>query len=159
MQRVRSVSGLQACLRDAMEDTAVSVADKLPAWEPLGHGVELGRAGNGLGEDAILGGRVYTANGPVQVQLGPVSPDQAQTLLPGQPAGDRVQAILDDYLGGQARAAIAIRVAPLNRQPVRLGIEEQCLGRSAWLGETLQKETVIRVAGKAMQANHTQGAM
>lgn len=159
VQRVRSASGLQACLRDAMAHIPVNVADKLPAWEPLGHGIELGCAGNGLGDDTILGGRIYTANGPVQVQLGPVSPEEAQNLLPGQPEGDGIQRMLDDYLGGQAQANIAIRVAPLNRQPVRLGIEEQCLGRSAWLGETLQKETVIRVAGKAMQANHTQGAM
>lgn len=159
VQRVRSVSTLQACLRDAMGGIDVNVADKLPAWEPLGQGIQLGCGGNGLGDDAVLGGRVFIANGPVQVQLGPVSPEQAQTLLPGHPEGNQVQHILGDYLGGQAQASLAIRVAPLDRQPVRLGIEEQCLGRSAWLGEQLQKETIIRVAGKAMQANQIQGVM
>lgn len=159
VQRVRSAAGLQACLRDAMGDIAVSVVDKLPAWEPLGSGIALGCSGHALGDDAIIGGRVFIANGPVQVQLGPVSREQAQTLLPGQPQGQRLQRLLADYLGGQADATLAIRVAPLNRQPVRLGIEPQCLGRSAWLGETLQKETIIRVAGKAMHGNQRQGAM
>ena len=84
----------------------VNVADKLPAWEPLGHGIELGCAGNGLGDDTILGGRIYTANGPVQVQLGPVSPEEAQNLLPGQPEGDGTLRMLDDYLGGRRRPTL-----------------------------------------------------
>ena len=77
----------------------------------------------------------------------------AQQLLPGHSQGDNLRQQLDDYLQGQVGAELQIRVCPSRRRSVGLGTDEQRLGWSAWLGERLQQEYVIRVAPETARSN------
>lgn len=154
LSRVRSAGGLQAVLQDRIPTISVQVLDSLPAWQSLGSGCVLGGTGCALGDDAILGGRAYVANGAVAVRLGPVDSQTAQTLLPGHPLGDELKQQTDQYLQGQTGVALNIRVCPTRRDGVGLGQNEQRLGWSVWLGECLQEEYVIRVALDATPSCH-----
>lgn len=154
LSRVRSAGGLQAVLQDRIPAIPVQVLDSLPAWQSLGSGCVLGGMGCALGDDAILGGRAYVANGAVAVRLGPVDSQTAQALLPGHPLGDELKQQTDQYLQGQTGVALNIRVCPTRRDGVGLGQDEQRLGWSVWLGERLQEEYVIRVALDATPSCH-----
>ncbi|MCG8393276.1 MAG: type VI secretion system baseplate subunit TssG [Pseudomonadales bacterium] len=147
--RIRSAGGLQSLLQDQVPDIRVEVRDRRPVWQPLGHGCSLGQGECGLGDNTILGGRAYVANGNVAVRLGPVDSSQARELLPGHTLGDRLKNRVQDYLQGQVQAELQIRVRPSRRASVELGVGEQRLGWSAWLGERLQDEYTIRVAPDA----------
>ena len=151
--KIRSAGGLQTLLQDRLPGIDVDVQDRQPAWQALGEGCVLGRNDCALGDNAILGGQAYMANGNVAVRLGPVDSRAAQQLLPGHSQGDNLRQQLDDYLQGQVGAELQIRVCPSRRRSVGLGTDEQRLGWSAWLGERLQQEYVIRVAPETARSN------
>ncbi|MDX1804795.1 MAG: type VI secretion system baseplate subunit TssG [Alcanivorax sp.] len=143
--RVRTASGLQALLRDAFPDLALEVRDCQPVWQALGHGSELGAESFCLGDNSILGGRAYMANGAVVIRLGPMDEQQAQALLPGQADNQRIRQLIGDYLHNQVGSELQLRVTPSGRFGRALGRDPIHLGWSLWLGEQLQDEYLIRV--------------
>ncbi|MBA3980842.1 MAG: type VI secretion system baseplate subunit TssG [Alcanivorax sp.] len=145
--RVRTANGLRALLQDDMGEVPVTVEDGRPTWEALGEACVLGAASCTLGDNTVLGGRAWTANGPIAVRLGPMDAASARALLPGHAEHAHLCARVRDYLPAGTSFELHLRVRPNTRMQAHqgLGVDELHLGWSCWLGERLNDEYLIRM--------------
>lgn len=87
---------------------------------------------NCLGKTAVLGNRVADRRSQFDIQIGPLSYEQYQQLLPGSPSRLRLQAVLHNYSGKSLDAKISPVLRASDVPKSGLG-KSACLGRNAWL--------------------------
>ena len=80
--RSRNSAGLQALLTRFLSGIVVKIAENVPRWVPLPDRPPIGR-GARIGQDVLIGRRVYDESGTFRIILGVLSLAQFQTLLPG----------------------------------------------------------------------------
>lgn len=133
--------GLAAALADLLEEelgedggeVRVAVEPFAGAWARLADDevTRLGRHRSRLGQDALLGQRVWDAAGRFLVRIGPLEATQYQRFVHGGLTG-RVEQLVDALVTEPLEREIQLLLAE-NAAPA-LALGRARLGRDAWLG-------------------------
>lgn len=142
--QTRSAEGLHAILRRYF-DVPVKIDEFIGRWCDLPdlYHTRLGRLGvSGLGTTAILGSRVWECQSTVRVTLGPMTLDQYERLLPGQPGYDRLTSWLRMFGGDELGWEIVLVLRKEETPAPRLGSGPGAvrLGYSGWLSSAKPAE-------------------
>jgi type VI secretion system protein ImpH len=143
--RPHSAGGLQRVLADYFQ-VDVAVEEFVGAWLDLSEdqwtriGAREGR-NHGLGQDAVIGKRVWDQHARVIVQLGPLDLDTFERFLPGRVAYKPLQDLTRFYLGDEVdfsfrlelRADQVPSVAPFDVRDAGSAVRQVELGRLSWL--------------------------
>jgi len=100
-----------------------------------------------LGDNMVLGNQILDVGGNVQINLGPLSIDQAFTLLPGTENATVLGNVLGQFLGDAMEFDTTLLVEGASGHAPALGSEGLRLGWRMWLGEATGKPYSIRVSG------------
>jgi type VI secretion system protein ImpH len=97
-------------------------------WRLGGAGV-----GSALGRATAIGRRAWTCQGKFRVVVGPLQPEQFSNWLPGGKSLERLEAMIQFYVGDQLSWDVRLILGDQTRQPWRLGKQAR-LGWTSWLG-------------------------
>jgi type VI secretion system protein ImpH len=135
-ERVVTADALEAALEDALAgelgSARVAIEPFAGAWVdiPVGDQVALGVRASRLGEDLVLGRRVYDAAGTFRVVVGPLSAEGYSRFTQGGGLG-RVTEVLDALVVEPLEREVVLWLAADAAPQLRLGASR--LGRDAWL--------------------------
>ena len=136
--RRRSAAGLRAMLRGllrcevAVEEFVGQWIDlDRAAWSRLGDGE--GGAPARLGDESVLGARVWSVDARVRVVAGPLDRARFRELWPGGAPVRFLWQLVRAYLGPLIECELVWQLAPDAPAAQHLG-SDQRLGRDAWLG-------------------------
>jgi type VI secretion system protein ImpH len=136
--RRRSAHGLRAMLRGLL-GCEVAVEQFVGQWIDLDPDARsrLGGSGSGvqarLGEETVLGARVWSVDARIRVVAGPLDRARFRELWPGGAPVRLLWGVLRAYLGPLIECDLVWKLAPDAPVPMALG-GDQRLGRDAWLG-------------------------
>lgn len=132
----RNAEGLEAILQ-AYFAVPVRVEEFIGEWLeiPSEYRWQLGRgrALSALGETTVVGARSFQCSQKFRVALGPLSPSEFQSFLPGTPRLRALAALVRMYVGDELGWDVRLRHDSERRQQLRLGGGSR-LGYSCWLG-------------------------
>ena len=100
-----------------------------------------------LGDNMVLGNQILDVGGNVQINLGPLSVEQAFTLLPGTENAVAMGDVLGQYLGDAIEFDTTLLVEGATGPAPALGSEGLRLGWRMWLGEATGEPYSIRISG------------
>lgn len=106
-QRTRTAEGLAGFLQHAVPDATITVTEFHPTWVPVNDQEPMP-----LGENCLLGRGFMDRSNTVHVKIVPSTRESVQSLMPGQPAHDKIMALLRYYLGYEAQAKLEMEVRP-----------------------------------------------
>ncbi|MBB6143625.1 type VI secretion system protein ImpH [Silvibacterium bohemicum] len=143
--RPHSASGLQRVLADYFH-VDVAIEEFVGAWLDLSEdqwtriGASQGR-NHGLGQETVLGKRVWDQHARIIIQLGPLDLDSFERFLPGRVAYKPLQSLTRFYLGDEVdfsfrlvlRADEVPSVAPYDIRDAASPVRQIELGRLSWL--------------------------
>lgn len=152
-QQPRSATGLQRILEHAL-GVKVAVVEQIGIWrriEPEDRTC-IGRAQRGpraarnhvLGRSAVLGRRVWDAQGRVDIVLGPLRFAQFERFAPQSEGYARLSALVRFYCGEMLDVHLELRLAAGEAPGLRLNHAN--LNRTSWLRPAASKEHRARVA-------------
>ena len=128
----RNAEGLRALLEHAT-GFAVRVLENVPRLVHLGERPRLGAAR--LGQDAVIGERLYDESGKFRIEIGPLHLDSFRALLPGGSGAARVDALVRLYASDWLDYDVDLLLHADEAPPLRLGEASSArLGRNAHLG-------------------------
>ena len=134
-------------LREELDGAQVTVEPFAGAWVEIApeDRVALGVKASRLGQDLVLGGRVFDAAGRFRVVIGPLTAE-GHARLTREGALGRATELLDALVAEPVEREIELWLAADAAPPLRLGASR--LGRDAWLSG--QRRSVrLRVAERA----------
>ncbi len=145
-RRTRDAEGLRGMVSDLF-GLPVAIIEFAGTWMnlPPGDTCRLGGAGR-LGVDTLLGPRAWCAQHRFRLRLGPLDGDDYRRFLPGQPALERLQAVVRNHLGDTLAWELELVLKRPQVPVIRLGGAATAqpgagegappcrLGWSAWLG-------------------------
>jgi type VI secretion system protein ImpH len=134
--QARNVEGLVAMIKHffrvpmAIEEF-VGEWMKLPRsyWCRLGVTTETGT----LGINTVLGNNVWQCQQKFRIILGPLDYKEYQRMLPGRDSGERLRAMVRNYIGDSMNWDVKIVLNKEEVPGVRLG-QDDLLGWNTWLG-------------------------
>jgi type VI secretion system protein ImpH len=140
-RHVRDADGLLAWCRSQF-DAPLRIAQWCGHWMPLApdERSRLGdRAGQGLGQGAVIGASVWDVQHKFRIVMGPLRLDRYLSFLPGATGLSRLQAMVRQWVGLEfewdlqlvLHCADVPRLQLAQARPAALGR----LGRTAWLGQ------------------------
>ena len=95
---------------------------------------ELGKGtGGGLGETTSIGSRVWTRNAKFRLIIGPVSLEEYERLLPGNPSMDKLAAVVRNYAGDALEYDVNVVLKGDQVPAAQLGANTR-LGQTSWIG-------------------------
>ena len=149
--RMVTADGLEAALTDVLREdldgAQVTVEPFEGAWVEIApeDRVALGVKASRLGQDLVLGGRVFDAAGRFRVVIGPLTAE-GHARLTREGALGRATELLDALVAEPVEREVELWLAADAAPPLRLGASR--LGRDAWLSG--QRRSVrLRVAERA----------
>jgi type VI secretion system protein ImpH len=148
-QHNRSATALNGLLQD-MVGAPVEIEQYIPRWKTVSAKITVGGIGDqamALGDNMVLGNQILDVGGNVQINLGPLSIDQAFTLLPGTENATVLGNVLGQFLGDAIEFDTTLLVEGASGSAPALGSEGLRLGWRMWLGEATGKPYSIRVSG------------
>ncbi len=148
-QQNRSATALKGLLRDLV-GAPVEIEQYIPCWKTVNTNVTMGGAGEQamvLGDNMMLGNQILDVEGKVQINLGPLSIENAFTLLPGTENSKKLGEVLGQYLGDSIEFDTTLKIEGATGQAPALGSEGLRLGWRMWLGEATGKPYSIQVSG------------
>jgi type VI secretion system protein ImpH len=148
-QHNRSATALNGLLQD-MVGAPVEIEQYIPRWKTVSAKVTVGGSGDQamtLGDNMVLGNQILDVGGNVQINLGPLSIEQAFTLLPGTENATAMGNVLGQYLGDSIAFDTTLLVEGATGPAPALGSEGLRLGWRMWLGEATGKPYSIRISG------------
>jgi type VI secretion system protein ImpH len=132
----RNAEGLEAILH-AYFSVPVRVEEFVGEWLeiPRDYRWQLGRgrALSSLGQTTVVGGRSFQRSQKFRVALGPLSPSEFQSFLPGTSRLGALAALVKMYVGDELAWDVRLRHESERRQQLRLGHGSR-LGYNCWLG-------------------------
>jgi type VI secretion system protein ImpH len=132
----RNAEGLEAILQ-AYFAVPVVVEEFIGEWLeiPSEYRWQLGRgrALSALGETSVVGARSFQRSQKFRVALGPLSPSDFQSFLPGTARLGALAALVRMYVGDELEWDVRLRHESERRQQLRLGSGSR-LGYNCWLG-------------------------
>jgi type VI secretion system protein ImpH len=93
---------------------------------------ELGKGG-GLGQTTSIGNRVWTRNAKFRLIIGPVSLQDYERLLPGNPSMDKLAAVVRNYVGDALEYDVNVVLKGDQVPAAQLGGDTR-LGQTSWIG-------------------------
>jgi len=140
-RHVRDAEGLLAWCRSQF-DASVRVEQWCGHWMPLAidersrlRAAARDRAGQGLGQGAVLGGSVWDVQHKFRIVIGPLRLARYLALLPGGADLARLQALVRQWVGLELQWDLRLVLARADVPRLRLGGSvPSMLGRTAWLG-------------------------
>lgn len=136
VQRPRSAAGLEAFLFDWFGGIPIRVESCSGRWIDLGPGdlCRLGRSGTTLGEDAILGGRMYDVSGQFRLSIGPVDYPEYRRFLPDGSDHGTLRSLVNFFVTDRLEAELQLRLRGDEVPPLRLDPgDPPRLGWTTWL--------------------------
>ena len=134
---VRNAEGLKALVEGMVPPIRAEVVENVPRWVPVAQRPGLGKQARvplQLGENALVGGRLYDVSGKFRLRLGPLTLEQFQALSPGGPLARQVHRLVrlyvPDYLDYDVELLLDVPEAPA----LRLGDRNAKLGINTWIG-------------------------
>jgi type VI secretion system protein ImpH len=134
-QYPHSACGLETILRDAFSGVLVEVVQciKRTVKIPPHQLISVGSNGCSLGIDSCIGGEVEDATGQFRLRIGPVSLEDFNRMLPGNPLNEKLIAMTRFYLVEPLQFDIELILAENECRPIRIGMEMSRLGLDAWV--------------------------
>ena len=134
-QYPHSACGLETMLRDAFSGVPVEVVQclKRTVKIPPNQRISVGSNGCGLGIDSCIGGEVEDATGQFRIRIGPVSLEEFNELLPGNPLNEKLAAMTRFYLVDPLQFDIELILAGNECRPISIGMEMSRLGLDTWV--------------------------
>ena len=128
----RNAEGLRALLEHAT-GLAVRILENVPRLVHVGERPRLGSAR--LGQDAVIGERLYDESGKFRIEIGPLRLDAFRDLLPGSEGAVRVDALVRLYASDWLDYDVDLLLRSEEAPPLRLGEASSArLGRNAHVG-------------------------
>ncbi len=93
-----------------------------------------------VGENAIIGSSVFECQHKFRIQLGPLTIDQFEAFLPGQPSMTALRAAVRNYVGDQYRWDVQLLLKKEDIPPIVLGRTQARLGWTSWLGHWTRQQ-------------------
>jgi type VI secretion system protein ImpH len=134
---VRSAEGLRVLLDNLLPGFSARIAENSARWVPIPERGGLGRDHRHrlvLGKTAVLGGRLLDVSGGFRVTLGPLTWQQYEHVLPGQPGARMVQDIVGLYVSDSLEYDVELRIWSRELPVTRLGSSRNRLGVTTWVG-------------------------
>ena len=140
-RHVRDAEGLLAWCRSQF-DATVRIEQWCGHWMPLARdersrlmAAARDRAGQGLGQGAVLGSNVWDVQHKFRIVIGPLRLSSYLAFLPGGADIERLQAIVRQWVGIELDWDLRLILARADVPRLRLGGDKPgMLGRTAWLG-------------------------
>jgi len=133
---VHGAEGLERILNDFFR-VPVQVHQWQPHWmrlpEDARSRIGLRNAPVGLGQNAVIGARVWDCQTRFRVEIGPLTLDQYQRFLPGGQSMKRLRDWVLNYVGYELSCEMHLVLKKEEVPPVRLGAAG-ALGWTSWLG-------------------------
>jgi type VI secretion system protein ImpH len=132
LQRPHSASGLEGMLKDWFGGIPVEVASCTGRWMRLrpADRPRLGLGPSVLGQDLMLGDRVWDAAGSYRITLGPIGFAEYRRLLPDGEDHATLRRLTDLYVTDRLEAELKVRLKGEEVPPLRLNSEDP--HRLAW---------------------------
>jgi type VI secretion system protein ImpH len=136
-ERTMTAAGLAAAIADAVEsdlgEAEVHVEPFAGTWVAIAEEevTRLGRRSSVLGQDCLVGQRVFDAAGRFRVLIGPLSAEHYARFAGGEPVR-RVEELVGALVAEPLEHEIVLWLAEGAAPPLRLGGSR--LGKNAWLG-------------------------
>jgi type VI secretion system protein ImpH len=143
----RSAAGLEAMLRDALGGIPVEAVPCLERMVkiPEDQRCVLGRSGNRLGDEAVVGEEIRDRGGKFRLRVGPVDIERFQTLMPGGADHGKLASLTRFYLDAPLEFDIELLLAREAVHTTRLGAPRWAgLGLDTWIFSTDQLEGDVR---------------
>ncbi len=161
--RRRSARGLQAMVSGLLR-CKVQVEQFVGQWVVLDEGARSRLGGVGprssmsgvaarLGEETVLGTRVWSVDSRVRIVAGPLDRSRFRALWPGGSPVQYLRKAVQTYLGPLIEYDLEWELAPDAPTPLKLG-GEQMLGRDCWLGWSPEKGPDLHVRSPDWSASH-----
>ncbi|MBT8401185.1 MAG: type VI secretion system baseplate subunit TssG [Rhodothermia bacterium] len=136
--RTRNADGLRRVIEGFMPGCNARIRQNLPRWVRITDRPSVGSAGFGdrivLGENAMLGERVFDIAGKYQVILGPLGLEQFEACLPGRPGANKIRYLTRMYAPDFLDYDVILRLRTAEVPKPRLGDQRRKLGLNMWLG-------------------------
>lgn len=148
MQYPHSAWGLETILRDAFGGIPVKViqcSKRTVKISPKQH-MKIGVAGSILGESSVIGTEMEDRTGKFRLQVGPVTFDDFNSLLPGNPAYKKLAAMTKFYKMDPLDCDVELTLAENECRPACLGSTQMSrLGLDSWIfsSETIGEVSAI----------------
>jgi type VI secretion system protein ImpH len=147
-QHPRSATGLATLLRDALGEIAVDILPcvRRTVTIPEDQCFALGRMSCTLGGDSRIGTELDDRAGKFRLQLGPLSIEQFNALLPGNALHAKMVSLVRFYLADPLEYDIELSMPEGEAGTVHLGMERlSTLGWDTWIfsGDRLGEVTAV----------------
>jgi type VI secretion system protein ImpH len=146
-QRVHNACTLKGMLKDYLQDVTVNILQFVPCWVRVDATGYFGCNKSSdlrLGDNVLLGERVYVATDKITIILGPVVSDYAEKLLEDTLGLEKLHRLIDKYLGPDYHYTLQLKVI-INKSLLILGKDKMRLGQLAWMGEGRGVECMVRL--------------
>lgn len=132
-QRPRSAAGLMGLLRDYFGDVEVDIEQCVGRWLPIQPNDRnvFGQDKCTLGEDFLIGERVFDRSGKLRIKVGPVDFKRYTDFLPTGTAAADLAEIVRFYCGDPLEFDTEVTLAAEEVPDLPLG-EQGMLGRLSW---------------------------
>ena len=130
----RSAYGLKAMLEELLAPCKVRIAQNIFRRVPIppDQRLCLGVSGCRLGVDAVLGSHVDDIQGKFRIEIGPLTWEQYNNLLPGTVLHDKLSKWVRFYVTSPLDVDLRLILAAGEARPLRLGDPEARLGLNSW---------------------------
>lgn len=147
-QHPHSAWGLETILQDVFRGVPVKVIQcfnrtvKIPARQRM----EIGGTGSILGESSVIGSEMADCTGKFRLQIGPVAFDDFNSLLPGSPGYEKLDAITRFYKLDPLECDVELILAKNECRTACPGSPQMSrLGMDTWVfsGETIGEVSAV----------------
>lgn len=132
----KSAESLRGMLADYFRKIQVGISQCIGRWFRVEDRNAIGRNFATLGEDLVLGSRVYDRNGKFRIRLGPLELKDFLRFLPKESAKAELKELVRLYLLDELDFDVEVCLKADDVPPLRLGDEERpgLLGWTTWCG-------------------------
>jgi type VI secretion system protein ImpG len=155
-QNPRSSLGLKTLLREVFSFKSIRITQNVQRMVPIpaDQRLSIGSSCCRLGVDAVLGSEIADQMGKFRVEIGPLSWEGFNDLVPGSPQYEKLARLVKFYLVDPLAVDLKLILAAGEARPLRLGDPAARLGLNTWCfsGETLgEMSTVFPLASSATE--------
>ena len=155
-QNPRSALGLKTLLREVFSLKSIRITQNVQRLVPISvdQRLSMGSSCCRLGVDAVLGSEIADQMGKFRVEIGPLSWERFNDLVPDSPQHEKLARLVKFYLVDPLAVDLKLILAAGEAKPLRLGDPAARLGLNTWCfaGETLgEMSTVFPLASSATE--------
>jgi type VI secretion system protein ImpH len=143
--RVKTSAGLSSGLKALLHGVPVQIKQFQPSNTFVNHGGKLGTSELRLADNMLLGNRVLSVQNRINIEVGPVTWQVAQTLWPNTARAEQLRHYIKRYLKININFELVIKIFAKQKPLMCLGKTDDYLAWSSWLGEPLGETYSMQV--------------